>query len=85
MTDSAILAVLRPWRLALIALADDIDNAGWPFPAPWWKRPPGDFLTEAQKELDAIAAGDVGGVGADHLARLCFAALSALTVRASGR
>lgn len=82
MQDTSILAALRPARLGLISMCDEISNAGWPEPAAWWIHSPGFFIKLARQELAALEAG--GGEG-DCLMRAGLLLLQAAHVRAQGR
>jgi hypothetical protein len=83
MSDDALLATLRPWRLALVGLCDSIDNSGWPYRDAWWHQSQASFVEDAADHVAQLLK-DAAPDGRDHLALAAFAILSALAVRASG-
>jgi len=82
MQDRAILRTLWPSRLGVVALAEFVEDFGYPGGHGWWRQPTRSFVESAQHELDQLASGDIS---ADHLVRATLLLLEALHQRSQGK
>lgn len=83
MQDSSLLAGLKPARLGLVAMVDELAERGWPDGQEfggWWRRSRAHFVNAARRELAMLEQGEPG----DHLAIAAINLLQALHCRAQG-